>query len=767
MEVSRNRHRALRFFRAVPPNVGDWFRRTDLSHKPDSLSWQSRAKLADIRDLEDPGFGRSLAARLPRDFDQPPRKLWEYYWIAQRFADMKLGGGEKKILGLGVGQEPLSFHFAHLAGQVVGTDLFSRDAIWKEARISLKDMGQCSPFPYPEETLTFQNMDMRQLAFDANTFDVVWSCSSVEHVQTLAEFVRIFEEIHRVLKPGGIALITTEFSLDSPYLLPGVLSLWKDSALFGNQLKGLTLEEPVDLSYAETEPGHEATARRDFHRWNRSGARFTGPSGMCQCVGYTRLVPVAFALRKTSGHFSWPKNLNAPPWYSPFAKGLVRMGQDRMRDAILYFQRALSNAETSGAKLHSYRFLIEAMVHAGKAAGVQNVLVEIENRFTEWPDDSDALDLIAHVAAGQGMANLAQRCWDKAFYSRSALPIARLEIRCRQLEAELQTHGVSREARYLSSSSEAAWHEASSAHGPAEPKVKQARDRLCDLRRDFGLEGDEMTSASEPLAAAPGSARPMVYVGNDLALTKTIYGHKMYVDSRSQLGACFLLDGYWEEWITRHLKRFVKPGMHAVDIGANMGFYTILLCDLVGATGKVTAFEPYPKYFDILRKNMEVNGFQHRCNLQRKMVHAKPGRKWLDFYTDFGTGGVQASEQFFQHHGNSQLNQVEVETVSLDELFEDESTIVNFIKMDAEGCEPFIFEGMTGILDRHPELTIFCEFCPPLLRGLGVDPMQFLHELRNKQFRISELSPTGIAEIEFTDLVNADWAELLLIREAS
>ena len=79
--------------------------------------------------------------------------------------------------------------------------------------------------------------------------------------------------------------------------------------------------------------------------------------------------------------------------------------------------------------------------------------------------------------------------------------------------------------------------------------------------------------------------------------------------------------------------------MHVVDIGATLGFYTLLLADLVGPTGRVTTFEAQPALFDILGRNVELNGFQDRTTLVQKVVHEAAGIYPFASFDRYGTGG--------------------------------------------------------------------------------------------------------------------------------
>ena len=92
-----------------------------------------------------------------------------------------------------------------------------------------------------------------------------------------------------------------------------------------------------------------------------------------------------------------------------------------------------------------------------------------------------------------------------------------------------------------------------------------------------------------------------MYLGNDTAITRTAYGHKLFVDTRDiSLTLHLLLDGDWEHWIATVVRRTVKPGMVAVDIGSNCGFYSLLIADGVGSAGRLYAFEANPRMHDLI-----------------------------------------------------------------------------------------------------------------------------------------------------------------------
>lgn len=742
-----------------------------------------KGKIADVKDLLNPDFGKSFHSRFEDGgkSKMAPRKLWELCWIADRVDEIAAKKKPQTMLGLGVGLEPLIYHFSHLAEQVIATDLYHETGSWVESRTQPSAVYDASPFPYPRDHLVVKNMDMRELTQPDNSVDVVWSCSSVEHVSTLTEFIQIFREVHRVLAPGGHAVITTEFSLDETYFLPGVLSLWSDSALFKGGLKGLSLATPVDLQFDDMARGNTATVRKDTHRVTHMYDLDGGPTGICLHAGYTRLAPVGFVLQKTGADFEWPPNLDAPAWYASFSRGLVLFG-DRANSqaAANEFEKALKQATSSGARLHCLRFYIDALANIGDLPALNTALDHYAAEMYQLPDDNDALDLIAFVAANQQRYLLAQRIWERAHNCRGAVPISRLAIRFNQLEAVLRWQGASSEAYHLNTLIEVARFEVLGFHGAADSSLIRLSEKIIAVRNEYGLPHLEPISTAPAPSSSPSSisvqnphfdvmasnARSMVYLGDNLALTKTVYGHKMYVDTRSQVGACFLMDGYWEEWIFRQLKNYVKPGMHAIDIGANMGFYTLALCDLVGPSGHVTAFEPWPEYFEIMRRNVEVNGFLSRSTLVQKGVYQKTGKKKLHFSKSYGTGSIlETVPLFFRRMRKAQSgNYATIKTVALDDYLRENSHKVDFIKIDVDGGEAFVLAGMRKLLASSQPLTIFCEFSPFILHKLGINPQGFIDDLRKARFEISHITPNGILPYHYNGKHETDWVELLLVR---
>jgi FkbM family methyltransferase len=207
-------------------------------------------------------------------------------------------------------------------------------------------------------------------------------------------------------------------------------------------------------------------------------------------------------------------------------------------------------------------------------------------------------------------------------------------------------------------------------------------------------------------------------------------GHKLFLDPQDMgMARTFLLfNGRWEETETRLFSSLVKEGMTVVDIGANVGYYTLLAARLAGPQGKVYAFEPNPQNFALLSRNVEANGYRNVV-LVPKAVSDQSGTAALRI--DRASSGGHSLSAF-----RGGADTVQVGTVSLDDYFAGDRTVIDVLKMDAEGAEMAIFSGMQQVLARNPDITLLTEFFPRAIRGFGCSPEEYIKQLAGDGFRI-------------------------------
>jgi SAM-dependent methyltransferase len=157
---------------------------------------------------------KSLASA-PIEKAQMHRKAYELTQTI--FGLQRLGGVVEtaRVLSVGAGHEPILYWLANRTGKVVATDLYDGEWQQKFSREGdpgvLDDPAKFAPFPYRRDHLSFMRMDGSRLAFVDRAFDVVYSLSSIEHFGGVEGARRSVGEMARVLKPGGILALATEW----------------------------------------------------------------------------------------------------------------------------------------------------------------------------------------------------------------------------------------------------------------------------------------------------------------------------------------------------------------------------------------------------------------------------------------------------------------------------------------------------------------------------------------------------------------------------
>lgn len=216
--------------------------------------------------------------------------------------------------------------------------------------------------------------------------------------------------------------------------------------------------------------------------------------------------------------------------------------------------------------------------------------------------------------------------------------------------------------------------------------------------------------------------------------------------------------GVWEKRETKVFVDSVHEGDVVVDVGANVGYYTLIAARLVGSTGRVYAFEPDPRNFRYLERNVRLNGLDNVI-LEQKAVSDRSGSIQL-----FTTDGVHEDSRIFQPSGRPSVA-VDVEAVSLDDYFRDREPRIDFLKIDVQGAEGAIIEGMTETAARNPDMAMVLELSPPMVREFGLDPDAVVDRLVDQGFRFFTFE-NGITPFDPERLKEVGWhsANLYLAR---
>jgi FkbM family methyltransferase len=188
------------------------------------------------------------------------------------------------------------------------------------------------------------------------------------------------------------------------------------------------------------------------------------------------------------------------------------------------------------------------------------------------------------------------------------------------------------------------------------------------------------------------------------------------------IGLPIARDRSYEPHVTRALRARLRPGDTFVDVGANVGYFTLLAATRVGGRGRVIAFEPRPDNVELLRRSLADSGFAH------VVVHACAVAERAQEIAFFASGELQSNGRLWGEGEPGGDALPTVRAVALDEALADEPR-VDLIKMDIEGAEPRALAGMHVLLRTHRP-ALLTEFCPDLLRATsGVEPVAYLEAL--------------------------------------
>ncbi len=389
--------------------------------------------LADAGELH--GTMSDFTLTMPRSFSlwQWPRKWWEWDYIADCAEQLDILSQTTTALGLGAGNEPLIFYFANKCKRVIASDLYSDETAWKEARFEKADrILSSSPIPFNRNSVEVVNADMRATGLEAASIDFVWSCSSIEHVPTLLDLFDVFDEIDRVLRLGGYAILTTEYSLtESTYLLPGV-NAWNSDIfhMMINSFPGFKLIGATDFRYNWLHPANGSRPRRypacrtmpeqlgNITHYTRSGT-------MINPVGLSLAVPVGFVIQKISqdGVLPW-REAKIPDRIKIFSEGINEFLTGNNEPARDLLETIVAQEfDDDQLRHHAFRYAIDARARLGEMSNKQEFADRISTFVTSTPigavQDPDSLDICGYLVGECGRKTEAISIYERCLLTPS------------------------------------------------------------------------------------------------------------------------------------------------------------------------------------------------------------------------------------------------------------------------------------------------------------------------------------------------------------
>lgn len=256
-----------------------------------------------------------------------------------------------------------------------------------------------------------------------------------------------------------------------------------------------------------------------------------------------------------------------------------------------------------------------------------------------------------------------------------------------------------------------------------------------------------LTTRSELEATCRQLAQAVPY-GEHRVLCRLLGEYLAFVDDRDlMLGPRLALDGFWEAWVTRALAHHINGGNWCIDVGANYGYFSLLMAGLVGPEGRVVACEPIPSLAgDYLPRNLALNGFEKTVEVCAKAVIDTDDRP-VEFALkpdDFASSALAR----WSDAAASEI--IQVPSITVDRICADWPRL-DLVKIDAEGAEALVWNGMQTTLRRFPQAVVVLEL------HLNRDPPQtlsLLHQIESAGYPLRAINYES-------DIIETDWAAIL------
>lgn len=226
-------------------------------------------------------------------------------------------------------------------------------------------------------------------------------------------------------------------------------------------------------------------------------------------------------------------------------------------------------------------------------------------------------------------------------------------------------------------------------------------------------------------------------------VVRNVQGSRMKLDlSDEGISRELYLTGVHEPDSTPQFRDEIKPGMVLLEIGANIGYYTLIALKRLGPNGSILALEPSPVNLHALSENLRLNDADGRVKVIPHAAGSKPGV--LPFYM---MPRRNQSTFIMSDEYNVPETVIDVELLTIDDLLKEESVKVDYFRMDVEGYEAEVVEGMVETLTRDDgPFGAFIEIHPSVLKKSGSSGSSFVARMEELGYQIKIAHYNGWSE---------------------
>jgi FkbM family methyltransferase len=219
-----------------------------------------------------------------------------------------------------------------------------------------------------------------------------------------------------------------------------------------------------------------------------------------------------------------------------------------------------------------------------------------------------------------------------------------------------------------------------------------------------------------------------VYLGRGLTLCRVLNRYRLIVPTHDlSLAPALMLEGRWEPWIGRLIARHVTPGMIVADVGANLGYFTMLMADRVGPHGRVHAFEPNAALAELIGRSAGANELGGRITIHDHALGCVEGEDMRLYLPGDHLGGAYVRPAGAGAADGGQP----IRGRRLDHC--PDADRIAFMKVDVEGYEPEVWDGMTQMLEGSALRIVLLEYTA----GHYADARAFIGRIAASAFRLA------------------------------
>jgi FkbM family methyltransferase len=222
--------------------------------------------------------------------------------------------------------------------------------------------------------------------------------------------------------------------------------------------------------------------------------------------------------------------------------------------------------------------------------------------------------------------------------------------------------------------------------------------------------------------------------------------------------------GYFEPSLSNYINKNITQGMNVVDVGANIGYFSVLLGFKVGPNGKITAYEPNLKAYIFLMDNLAVNGHTKFSTVREFGVYSEKALLSFSVSDRFqGNSSIKKhSDQYIEDFRSDTQSATTIRTVKLDD---ENLGYVDFMKIDTEGGEYHVFLGMENMLANNRVGTIVFELNKSMLQE-DISPFYHLLLGYEKDYNFYLINLDGdLIEISVDGIFQHDFIENIVMKK--